>query len=85
MTDGTLMVLAFAGLFSVIAVVVIWQLAATWRAKAVLVREQQYRELADRAVGTHEETRTRVESLDTRLSEINHRLAAIEKALTVID
>ena len=58
MNDALLVFLATAGLISIILVVVIWQLAVTWRAKAALVREGEYRQLAERAVASNEETQT---------------------------
>jgi hypothetical protein len=85
MNDGLMIFLATAGLLSIILVVVIWQLAVTWRAKAALVREGEYRQLSERAVAGHEQTQRRLDDISSQLSEATARLAAIEKSLTVID
>ena len=85
MNDGMLIFLACAGLFSIILVVAIWQLAASWRAKAVLVREDEYRKLGERAIATEEDTHRRLEAIGAQLNDAHQRLAAIERSLTVID
>jgi hypothetical protein len=85
MNDGLLVFLATAGLLSIILVVVIWQLAVTWRAKAALVREGEYRQLAERAVTGNEETQRRLDGIAAQLTEARAQLIAIEKTLTVID
>jgi hypothetical protein len=85
MNDGLLIFLACAGLLSIILVVAIWQLAASWRAKALLVREDEYRKLGERAIATQEDTQRRLEAIGTQLTEAHQRLAAIERSLTVID
>ncbi|MGZ3145672.1 hypothetical protein ACVDFE_27505 [Lentzea chajnantorensis] len=41
-------------LITAVTTVLIWQLAATWRAKAALARENEYRALAERAVQAQE-------------------------------
>ncbi|WP_448808926.1 hypothetical protein [Agromyces bauzanensis] len=85
MNDGLLVFLATAGLLSIILVVVIWQLAVTWRAKAALVREGEYRQLGERAVASHEETQRQLAGISSQLADARARLASIEKSLTVID
>jgi hypothetical protein len=85
MNDGLLIFLATAGLLSIILVVVIWQLAVTWRAKAALVREGEYRQLGERAVASHEETQRQLDGISSQLTDARARLIAIEKSLTVID
>ena len=85
MNDGLLVFLATAGLLSIILVVVIWQLAVTWRAKAALVREGEYRQLGERAVASHEETQRQLDGISSQLADARARLVAIEKSLTVID
>jgi hypothetical protein len=85
MNDGLLIFLACAGLLSIILVVAIWQLAASWRAKALLVREDEYRKLGERAIATQEGTQRRLDEIGTQLTDAHQRLAAIERSLTVID
>jgi hypothetical protein len=85
MSDGMLIFLACAGLFSIILVVAIWQLAASWRAKAVLIREDEYRKLGERAITTQEDTSRRLEGIGAQLTDAHQRHAAIERSLSVID
>lgn len=85
MNDGLLIFLATAGLLSIILVVVIWQLAVTWRAKAALVREGEYRQLGERAIASHEATQRQLDGITAQLTEARTRLIAIEKSLTVLD
>ena len=85
MNDGLLIFLTCAGLLSIVLIVVIWQLAASWRAKAVLAREAEYRKLGERATATQEETQRRLEAIGAQLTDAHSRLAAIERSLTVID
>lgn len=77
--------LGTAGLISIILVVLIWQLAVTWRAKAALVREGEYRKLGERAIASQEDTRRQLEQMGAQLTETQNRLAAIERVLTVVD
>jgi hypothetical protein len=43
------MALGSSVLFTAVLLVVIWQAAVTWRARAALAREAHYRQLAERA------------------------------------
>lgn len=85
MNDGLLIFLTCAGLLSIVLIVVVWQLAASWRAKAVLARESEYRKLGERATATQEETQRRLDAIGAQLTDAHARLAAIERSLTVID
>ncbi|MEU9959033.1 hypothetical protein [Streptomyces sp. NPDC050982] len=44
-----------AGLFSLL-IVIVWQVAATWRARMLAAREQQYKELASKYAQLLEDT-----------------------------
>lgn len=59
--------IAIAGIALVmsVAVVVIWQVLSTWRARIAVTREQAYRELAERTA--------------RELHEVNERLAAASR------
>jgi hypothetical protein len=85
MNDGLLIFLTCVGLLSIVIIVVILQLAASWRAKAMLAREGEYRKLGERAIATQEETQRRLEVMGAQLTDAHARLAAIERSLTVID
>ena len=74
-------ILGVVGIFVLITVVLsiaIVQLAATWRAKAKLAREHEYRSLADKAVRTQEET-------ERLLRDVQDRLRSIERVLKEVD
>jgi hypothetical protein len=66
--------LGIALVIGAIVIVLIWQLAATYRAKASLAREEAYRRLADQAVSAQAETAA-------ALAEIRPKIAAIEQLL----
>ena len=55
-------VIAIAGiaLVGAVAVVVIWQALATWRARIAVTREEAYRELAERTARDLEEIKARL-------------------------
>jgi hypothetical protein len=67
----------FALVITVIAVTVV-QLAASWRAKATLAREAEYRTLAETAVRTQEATERRLAALDEHIGQVQTRIAAID-------
>ncbi|MGW3959158.1 hypothetical protein ACWED2_05000 [Amycolatopsis sp. NPDC005003] len=74
-------ILGVVGIFVLITVVLsiaIVQLASTWRAKAKLAREHEYRALAETAVRTQEET-------ERRLRDVQDRLRSIERVLKEVD
>ena len=74
-----------AALVTIVVLFVIWQLAATYRAKSALAREGEYRKLAETAAEAQVSTEARLAELARLHSESATRLAAIEKAITVID
>ncbi|MFD9889674.1 hypothetical protein [Amycolatopsis sp. NPDC058986] len=65
-------------LITVVLTVAIVQLASTWRAKAALAREHEYRALADRATRSQEET-------ERRLADVQDRLRSIERVLKEVE
>ncbi|MEU0530848.1 hypothetical protein [Amycolatopsis tolypomycina] len=74
-------ILGVVGIFVLITVVLsiaIVQLAATWRAKAKLAREHEYRSLAEKAVRTQEE-------IERQLRDVQDRLRSIERVLKEVD
>jgi TolA-binding protein len=76
------------GLFALITTVIsvtIVQLAATWRAKAALAREAEYRKLAEVAVQTQEAAERRLAGLDERFGQMQDRLASIERILKQVE
>ncbi|TDC54721.1 hypothetical protein E1258_23625 [Micromonospora sp. KC207] len=76
------------GLFTLIITVIsvtIVQLASTWRAKAALAREAEYRQLAEAAVQTQEATERRLAVLDEQVGQVQTRLASIERILKQVE
>jgi hypothetical protein len=63
----------------------IWQLAATWRAKAALTRESEYRALAERAVAAQEGAERRLGELGERFAEMQARLQSVERILKEVE
>ncbi|WP_370947686.1 hypothetical protein AB5J62_09055 [Amycolatopsis sp. cg5] len=65
-------------LLTVVIAVAISQVAATWRAKAVLAREEEYRKLAERAVSSQE-------NIERQLADMRTRLQSVEKVLKEVE
>jgi hypothetical protein len=76
------------GVFALVISVVtvgMWQLAATWRARAVLARESEYRTLADRSTLVQESTERQLAELGGRLAEVQTRLQSVERVLKEVE
>ncbi|CAL9327154.1 hypothetical protein [Streptomyces sp. SudanB182_2057] len=76
------------GVFALITVVIavgIWQLAATWRAKAQLAREKEYRTIADRAVLVQEGMERQLAEINGQLTEMRGRLESLERVLSEVE
>lgn len=72
-------------LLTTVISVIIWQVAATRRAKVLLVREQEYRRIAEEGVATQQNTEHRLNELGERLAEIQNRMASIERILQQVE
>lgn len=68
-----------------IAVVLIWQVFATWRAKVLLAREDAYRKLAERSIVTEMETREDLLKLSENMADLQKRMISIEKVMREIE
>ena len=79
---GTIGVFA---LVTSVAIVGIWQLAATWRARAALAREREYRTLADRSALLQEGTERQLAEIGGRLAEMQTRLQSVERVLKDVE
>jgi hypothetical protein len=76
------------GVFALVISVVtvgIWQLAATWRARAVLAREREYRTIADRSALVQESTERQLAEIGGRLAEMQTRLQSVERVLKDVE
>ncbi|MER5354070.1 hypothetical protein ABT093_27505 [Kitasatospora sp. NPDC002551] len=65
-------------LVTVVLAVLIWQFGATYRAKAALAREGEYRKLAETAVAVQQDT-------ERELSEMRGRLESLERILKEVE
>lgn len=68
-----------------VAIVLIWQVFATWRAKVQLAREDAYRKLAERSITTEMETREDLLRISESLADLQKRMTAIERVMREID
>ncbi|RFS87312.1 hypothetical protein D0T12_03495 [Actinomadura spongiicola] len=88
MEDDAWGILIGAVLFIVIgavAIVLIWQVFATWRAKVQLAREDAYRKLAERSLRTEMETREDLLRISENLADLQKRMTSIERVMREID
>ena len=81
-------VVGAVGIFTfitVVATVVIWQLFATWRAKAALSREAEYRELTAAVVRSQEDANRQLADLSGQLTDLRTRMTQLERVLTEVE
>jgi hypothetical protein len=84
-TVGTLFGLGFMLLVTAVTVVIIWQVAVSIRARATVSREQEYRRLADQAIGTQETAHRQLAELNDRIADIQIRMASLEGVLKEVE
>jgi hypothetical protein len=70
--------LAFVFLF---AAVILWPVTSIWKARAGLKKEQEYRDLSDRSVRTLEGYERESHDMASQLTDLNGRVAVLEKML----
>jgi Tfp pilus assembly protein PilO len=85
LTVGTLFGLGFMLLVTAVVVVIIWQVAASIRARAIVSREQEYRGLAQQVVGTQETAQRQLAELTDRMADIQARMALLERVLKEVE
>ncbi|AEV81920.1 hypothetical protein ACWT_0905 [Actinoplanes sp. SE50] len=78
--DDVVSLLAAAGIF-VVLIVIVWQLAATWRARLATAREAQYRELAERCAQLLAENAELQKRTVAELTHVREATAAMEKMM----
>jgi hypothetical protein len=81
-------VVGAAGLFALITTVLsvtIVQVFTTWRARAALAREDEYRKLAETAVRTQENTERLLVELGNRVAGMESRMASVEQVLKEVE
>ncbi|BCH25731.1 hypothetical protein [Mesorhizobium sp. L-8-3] len=79
--SGMIMGAAVLTLATIIIVTVIIQLSATWRARAQLAREDEYKKLAEQATAASTSAAAAGQRLADDISETKTRIASIEKLL----
>jgi len=70
---------------TIMALFVIWQVAATQRAKARLAREDEYRGLSARAVVALEATQKQLQEMAAEQAQTRAKLDHIQRVLTVVE
>jgi len=83
--NSSVFILGILGLVALVAVVTIWQMFATWRARTLLAREDEYRGLSARAVVAQESSSRRLDDIAAEVTQLRARLDAIERILTVVE
>ncbi|CAL9522870.1 hypothetical protein [Streptomyces albus] len=76
--------LGTGGVF-VLLIVVVWQIAATWRARMLAARDQQYRELAVKYAQLLEDNVELHRRSVEELTQARQSIAAMEKMMREID
>ncbi|MGW6495308.1 hypothetical protein [Nonomuraea angiospora] len=82
-TDWT-QVAGAIGIFTLLTVIV-WQLAATRRAKTLLVREQEYRRMAEEGIATQQRIERQLDELGGRLADVQARMDSMERILQQVE
>jgi hypothetical protein len=72
--------IAGIGLVTAVAVVVVWQLLATWRTRMVGSRETAYRDLAEQVVETQARTTAALEEVVAELRALREEPGATGRA-----
>ncbi|MBA0053845.1 hypothetical protein E0L36_24210 [Streptomyces sp. AJS327] len=73
-----------AGVF-VLMIVVVWQIAATWRARMLAAREEKYKELAQRYASLLEDNVELQRRTVEELTESRKAVASMEKMMREIE
>jgi Tfp pilus assembly protein PilO len=85
MTIGALFGLGFMLLVTPVTVVIIWQVAVSIRARAAVSREQENRRLAEQAVATQQAAQRQLGELNDRMTDIQVRMASLERVLKEVE
>ncbi|WP_433211944.1 hypothetical protein ACQP25_24160 [Microtetraspora malaysiensis] len=72
-------------LITAVIVTVIWQFAISWRAKAQLAREAEYKQIAESVAASQEDIGRQLAEINDRLSALRDRTDAIELVLTDVE
>ncbi|MET7461571.1 hypothetical protein [Nonomuraea sp. NPDC005501] len=72
-------------LLTAVIITVVCQVAVTWRAKARLARESEYRKLAEAAVSGQQAVEQRLAEIGRQVSELSGRTDSIERILKDVE
>ncbi|SFK78923.1 hypothetical protein SAMN05216275_13546 [Streptosporangium canum] len=81
-------VIGTIGMFALITAVIvtiIWQFAISWRAKAQLAREAEYKKIAETAAASQQDIGRQLAEINDRLSALRDRTDAIELVLKDVE
>ncbi|MEO3755179.1 hypothetical protein [Streptomyces sp. B6B3] len=73
------------GMISVVVTIVVWNMAATWRARATLARDHEYRTLADQAVQQQEALQRQLADIVDRITDLQDRVRSMERIIKEIE
>ncbi|KOV91945.1 hypothetical protein ACIP4Y_22330 [Streptomyces sp. NPDC088810] len=73
------------GAFAAVITIVIWHMATTWRARAILARDHQYRTLAEQATRSHDSAVQQLAGIDERLADLQTRMRSVERILKEVE
>jgi polysaccharide pyruvyl transferase WcaK-like protein len=76
--------LGTAGFFALL-IVLVWQIAATWRARMLAFREDEYRKLAAKYAELLEDNTEIMRRYTEEMAQTRQSLAAVERMLREID
>ncbi|MEH0398444.1 hypothetical protein AB0K64_13515 [Streptomyces sp. NPDC053741] len=72
-------------LLTAVIITVIWQFAISWRAKAQLARESEYRKVAESAVEGQQRIEQRLAEIGGQVTDLQSRTGSIERVLKDVE
>ncbi|MER6503410.1 hypothetical protein ABT218_29680 [Streptomyces sp. NPDC001455] len=73
------------GMVIVVVTIVVWHMAATWRARAILARDYEYRTLAEKAIRNQDVIEKQLAGIDSSLEDIRTRMRSVERILKEVE
>ncbi|MBQ0984635.1 hypothetical protein KBZ10_08920 [Streptomyces sp. F63] len=73
------------GMVIVIVTIVVWNMAATWRARAILARDYEYRTLAEKSTRSQDAIEQKLTEIDEHLADLRTRVQSVERVLKEIE
>jgi hypothetical protein len=74
----------FLGITTIVCVL-IWQLAASWRTRAVLARDRESRVATERALQLQEPLQNHLKELDRRITDLQSAVESLHRLLAEIE